>query len=244
MNPGAAGPDPLALPLHETAIVATAVITFAGIVRWFQAQRHLTAGNADAVGCPHRPAGGRPALSRGRRRVRPRGRQHPAGQGDLRREDEGGPRGRGGSERAPARRGHPARDQGRRRAGRLPLSPVPGGTGAAGPGKVGAGTRGGPGGMNWRVPLLSRMVVFHPAPPSAPFRSDVEILSLPFKGAALLALPSWLICRLVHVNCLPRQSSPAQERRQFLSACANSARIHSSRTFTHDSNNHAFAASG
>jgi hypothetical protein len=50
MNPGAAVPDPPALPLHETAIVATAVITFAGIVRWFQAQRHLTAGNADAVG--------------------------------------------------------------------------------------------------------------------------------------------------------------------------------------------------
>jgi hypothetical protein len=46
MNPGAAVPDPLALPLHETAIVATAVITFAGIVRWFQAQRHLTAGNS------------------------------------------------------------------------------------------------------------------------------------------------------------------------------------------------------
>ena len=43
-------PDPLALPLHETAIVVTRVITFAGIVRWFQAQRHLTAGNADAVG--------------------------------------------------------------------------------------------------------------------------------------------------------------------------------------------------
>jgi hypothetical protein len=43
-------PDPLTLPLHDTAIVATAVITFAGIVRWFQAQRHLTAGNADAVG--------------------------------------------------------------------------------------------------------------------------------------------------------------------------------------------------
>jgi hypothetical protein len=43
-------PDPLTLPLNETAIVATAVITFAGIVRWFQAQRHLTAGNADAVG--------------------------------------------------------------------------------------------------------------------------------------------------------------------------------------------------
>ncbi len=43
-------PDPLALPLHETAIVVTRVITFAGIVRWFQAQRHLTAGNTDAVG--------------------------------------------------------------------------------------------------------------------------------------------------------------------------------------------------
>jgi hypothetical protein len=43
-------PDPLTLPLHDTAIVATAVITLAGIVRWFQAQRHLTAGNADAVG--------------------------------------------------------------------------------------------------------------------------------------------------------------------------------------------------
>jgi hypothetical protein len=35
--------------------------------------------------------------------------------------------------------------------------------------------------MNWRVPLLPRMVVFHLAPPSAPFLSDVEILSLPFK---------------------------------------------------------------
>lgn len=43
-------PDPLTLPLRDTAVVATAVITFAGIVRWFQAQRHLTAGNADAVG--------------------------------------------------------------------------------------------------------------------------------------------------------------------------------------------------
>ena len=43
-------PDPLTLPLHDTAIVATGVITFAGIVRWFQGQRHLTAGNADAVG--------------------------------------------------------------------------------------------------------------------------------------------------------------------------------------------------
>ena len=41
--------------------------------------------------------------------------------------------------------------------------------------------RGGPGGMNWRVPLLARMVVFHLAPPSALFLSDVEILSLPFK---------------------------------------------------------------
>ncbi len=43
-------PGPLALPLHETAIVVTAVITFAEIVRWFRSQRHLTAGNADAVG--------------------------------------------------------------------------------------------------------------------------------------------------------------------------------------------------
>ena len=43
-------PDPLTLPLHETAIVVTAVITFAEIVRWFGSQRHLTAGNADAVG--------------------------------------------------------------------------------------------------------------------------------------------------------------------------------------------------
>jgi hypothetical protein len=50
MNPGVDVPDPLTLPLHETAIVTTAVITFAGIVRWFQAQRNLTAGNADAVG--------------------------------------------------------------------------------------------------------------------------------------------------------------------------------------------------
>ena len=48
MNPGVDVPDPLTLPLHETAIVATAVITFAGIVQWFQAQWHLTAGNADA----------------------------------------------------------------------------------------------------------------------------------------------------------------------------------------------------
>jgi hypothetical protein len=31
------------------------------------------------------------------------------------------------------------------------------------------------------VPLLARMVVFRQAPPSAPFRSDVEILSPPFK---------------------------------------------------------------
>jgi hypothetical protein len=37
-------PDPLTLPMHDTAIVATGVITFAGIVRWFQGQRHLTAG--------------------------------------------------------------------------------------------------------------------------------------------------------------------------------------------------------
>jgi hypothetical protein len=43
-------PDPLTLPLHDAAIVATAVITFAGIVRWFQGRRHLTAGKADAVG--------------------------------------------------------------------------------------------------------------------------------------------------------------------------------------------------
>jgi hypothetical protein len=50
MNPGVDVPDPLTLPLHETAIVTTVVITFAGIVRWFQAQRNLTAGNADAVG--------------------------------------------------------------------------------------------------------------------------------------------------------------------------------------------------
>jgi hypothetical protein len=35
--------------------------------------------------------------------------------------------------------------------------------------------------MNWQVPLLAGMVVFHQTPPSAPFRSDVEILSLPFK---------------------------------------------------------------
>lgn len=35
-------PDPLTLPMHDTAIVATGVITFAGIVRWFQGQRHLT----------------------------------------------------------------------------------------------------------------------------------------------------------------------------------------------------------
>ncbi|HEY1324953.1 MAG TPA: hypothetical protein VGF32_32160 [Streptosporangiaceae bacterium] len=81
-------PDPLTLPLHETAIVATAVITFAGIVRWFQDQRHLTAGNA-----------------------------------------------------------------------------------VAGPGKAGTGTRGGPDGMNWRIPLLTTMVIFHLAPPSAPSSS-------------------------------------------------------------------------
>jgi hypothetical protein len=31
-------PDPLTLPLHDTAIVPTAVITFAGIVRWFRAE--------------------------------------------------------------------------------------------------------------------------------------------------------------------------------------------------------------
>ena len=50
MIPGVDVPDPLAVPLHETAIVVTTVISFARIVRWFQAQRHLTAGNADAVG--------------------------------------------------------------------------------------------------------------------------------------------------------------------------------------------------
>jgi hypothetical protein len=43
-------PDPLTLPLHETAIVVTAFITFAEILTWFRSQRHLTAGNADAVG--------------------------------------------------------------------------------------------------------------------------------------------------------------------------------------------------
>lgn len=53
-------PDPLTLPLHDTAIVATAVITFAGIVRWFQAQRHLPGGNADASVSSSR--GGWPAI--------------------------------------------------------------------------------------------------------------------------------------------------------------------------------------
>src|SRR2546430_10841836 len=51
-EPGVDVPDPLTLPLHETAIVTTAVITFAGIVRWVQAQRNLTAGNPDAVRVP------------------------------------------------------------------------------------------------------------------------------------------------------------------------------------------------
>jgi hypothetical protein len=87
-------PDPLTLPLHDTAIVATAVITFAGIVRWFQAQRHLTAGNADAVGV---------LIAR---RVA----------------------------------GHPFHE-------------------------VDAGF--GPGGINWRVPLLLGMVIFHLVPPPA-----------------------------------------------------------------------------
>jgi hypothetical protein len=89
-------PDPLTLPLHETAIVATAVITFAGIVRWFQDQRHLTAGNPP--------------------------------------------------------------NEATQRAGRLPLSLLPGGGN-------------GPGGMNWRMPLLTTMVIFHLAPPSAPSSS-------------------------------------------------------------------------
>ena len=139
MNPGVDVPDPLTLPLHETAIVTTAVITFAGIVRWFQAQRNLTAGNADAVGVLiARRVAGQPyhEVDAG---FGPRRREHPAGQGGLRREDAGGARGRGGSERAPARRGHPAGDQGRRRTGRLPLSPRPGGERRRGSRKVGAG---------------------------------------------------------------------------------------------------------
>ena len=49
---------------------------------------------------------------------------------------------------------------------------------------------GAPGGMNWRVPLLARMVVFHLAPPSAPFRSDVEILSLLLRSSASSAFPA------------------------------------------------------
>ena len=42
--------DPLTLPLTGTVIVVTTVITFAEIIDWFRAHRHLTAGNADAAG--------------------------------------------------------------------------------------------------------------------------------------------------------------------------------------------------
>ena len=103
---------------------------------------------------------------------------------------------------------------------------------------------GGPGGMNWRVPLLARMVVFHQAPPSAPFRSDVEILFSPFRSSASSAFPAgpaagWSTSAASRWRPSPRRSASISSPHARIQ-CASAFQ----RTFTYDSNNHSSAGSG